>query len=139
MNGSKEAGSFPGVTVLCVPAKDRSDEIAAAMLCRLLEEQGISAASLSADQLAGEILAVIERDKPRAVAISAVPPGAMVRADYLCKRVRSRVPDVKVQVGLWKVRRTAKDHAEHFHAEFDARTAVTLKEAVEQLAGHGWG
>jgi hypothetical protein len=35
------------------------------------------------------------------VCVSATPPAAVMHARYLCKRLRGRLPQVKLVVGLW--------------------------------------
>ena len=37
------------------------------------------------------------------------------------------MPDVEIQVGLWKVRDAARNHADHFHADYKAHTAASLR------------
>jgi hypothetical protein len=44
---------------------------------------------------------LVERRTADVVCVSATPPGAMMHARYLCKRLRRRFPKVKLVVGLW--------------------------------------
>jgi predicted PurR-regulated permease PerM len=86
--------------VLCIPARDEADEIAAVMLEQLLRKRGISARVLSCAGLLGECVQEVERRKPRVVCIAAVPPFGYVHARYLCRRLRDRFSELKVVAAI---------------------------------------
>jgi predicted PurR-regulated permease PerM len=88
-------------TVLCLPAADRADEVAAQLLVRLIELRGIEARAASITALKGEMLDLVDEVKPDAICISATPPAAVIHARYLCKKLRGRVANVPIIVGLW--------------------------------------
>jgi len=44
--------------------------------------------------------AKVEQEKPGVVCVAAVPPFGYVHARYLCRRLRSRFPDVKVVAAI---------------------------------------
>jgi hypothetical protein len=52
--------------------------------------------------LASERLEAVERERISLVFISAVPPGALTPARYLCKRLRGEFPKIKLIVGIWQ-------------------------------------
>ena len=83
--------------VCIVPAHDAADELAGAMLARLLP----GARVFSAEQLAGEKLAEVGHDPCNVVCISAVPPHAAGHAAYLTRRIKKSLPDLTVVVALW--------------------------------------
>jgi predicted PurR-regulated permease PerM len=83
--------------VCIVPAHDAADELAGAMLARLLP----GARVFSAEQLAGETLEEVGRKPCAVVCISAVPPQAASHAAYLARRIKKAFPDLKVVVALW--------------------------------------
>src|SRR5438093_853419 len=56
--------------IICLPARDEADEIAAMMLAQVLEHQGYSAQFVSVEKLASEYLELVERDKVQVVMIS---------------------------------------------------------------------
>jgi methylmalonyl-CoA mutase cobalamin-binding subunit len=87
--------------VLCLPARDDADEIAATMLAQLLERQGWQAEAVSVTALASEMLERVAEREADVVCISATPPAAVTHARYLCKRLRARFPEARVVVGLW--------------------------------------
>jgi predicted PurR-regulated permease PerM len=86
--------------VLCIPARDEADEIAALMLEQLLSKRGIRTTVLSCAGLMGECIHEVEKRKPRVVCIAAVPPFGYVHARYLCRRLRSRFPQLKVVAAI---------------------------------------
>ena len=83
--------------ILCLPAHDRADEIAAAMLAQLLEQKGLAALSFptvgpSPNELR-EWLALIEARRSDVVCISTLPPHAFAPARAMCKQIRERFPN----------------------------------------------
>lgn len=119
--------------IFCLPAADEADEIAAVMLSSLLESEGYKAESLSYKTLANEMVAqVIEANSP-AVCISATPPYDNLHTRYLCKLMRSKVPNLHIIVGLWD---GSTDEAriarrkERFAAD---RVVTTLAGAMDDL------
>jgi predicted PurR-regulated permease PerM len=97
-------GTAPGVepaTVLCLPARDRSDEIVARMLAQLLGAAGVSTRAMSMDSLLSEMLEEVGRAAPAVVCISAVPPAAALQSRVLAKRLHARFPAQRLVVGAW--------------------------------------
>lgn len=94
------AASNGGADVLCIPARDEADEIAALMLEQLLNKRGISATVLSCAGLLGECIQEVDKRKPRVVCVAAVPPFGYVHARYLCRRLRDRFPELKVVAAI---------------------------------------
>ncbi|HEY8250117.1 MAG TPA: AI-2E family transporter [Burkholderiales bacterium] len=91
------AGAAPCSGVCIVPARDEADELAGAMLARLLP----GAQLLSSDSLAAEMLEQVGKGACRLVCISAVPPHAASHAAYLARRLKKQLPELKVVVALW--------------------------------------
>jgi predicted PurR-regulated permease PerM len=97
---NQPADSSEHPKVLCIPARDEADEIAALMLEQLLSKRGIPAKVLSCAGLLGECMQKVEEEKPGVVCVAAVPPFGYVHARYLCRRLRTRFPDVKVVAAI---------------------------------------
>jgi methylmalonyl-CoA mutase cobalamin-binding subunit len=87
--------------VLCIPARDPADEIAAMMLAQVLEHDGYCAEYVSVEKLASEYIELVEKNGVQVVFVSALPPAAVTHARYIAKRLRARFPDLKIIVGLW--------------------------------------
>lgn len=104
-NADSEPNSQPADTaekpeVICIPARDEADEIAALMLEQLLNKRGIHATVLSCAGLLGECIQQVDHHKPRVVCVAAVPPFGYVHARYLCRRLRARFPELKVVAAI---------------------------------------
>lgn len=87
--------------VAIIPAKGMADEIAGVMFKRAFDQRSIQAKSwpFSAkfiDVLDSQSLHLIDT-----VCISVVPPSALRRARYLCKKIRLLHPEVKIVIGFW--------------------------------------
>jgi hypothetical protein len=79
-----------------VPASDEADELAAAMLARLLP----GARVFSSESLAGETLERMGEEPCRAICICGVPPHAGSHAAYLVRRMKQRFPKLRIVVAL---------------------------------------
>ncbi|HXG16332.1 MAG TPA: AI-2E family transporter [Calidithermus sp.] len=95
------AAGGPSVTVLGCPARDAADEAALAMLRRLLDARPVALEVLAASLLSAEMVEEAVRRRPALVCVAALPPGGAARARYLIKRLRARVPDLRILVGRW--------------------------------------
>jgi predicted PurR-regulated permease PerM len=82
--------------VLCVPARDEADEIGALMLAQLLQKQGLTVHVLPAGALAGESVEAVTRRSPAVCCVLAVPPFGFVHARYICRRLRTEFPALRL-------------------------------------------
>ena len=82
--------------VVCIPARDEADELAALMLVQLLNRRGIGARVLSSDLLAAEYVKVVESERPAVACVAAVPPYGYAHARYLCRRLRTQFAQLKL-------------------------------------------
>jgi len=89
------------VRILGIPARGQSDEIALEMLRQMLEGEPCELKIAGNEVLSSELLTMIEEQAPAVVCIAAVPPGGLARARFLCKRLRSRFPELRLLVGRW--------------------------------------
>jgi predicted PurR-regulated permease PerM len=96
--GVVPARLFP---VICVSTQDEADEIVATMLAQLLEQLGNRALQLPARALSDEILSRLAEEPETVLCISALPPFAFADTRALCQRIRHRLPQNRIIVGLW--------------------------------------
>jgi predicted PurR-regulated permease PerM len=122
-----------GLRVVCIPAADEADEIAAIMAEQLLRRLGcevryltIANRSTLENHLATEI-------RPDIAMISALPPFAAGQARSLCRLLRQRYPEMKIVIGLWGVETIAKAQ-ERLGAGCTDMIVTTLREAINLLA-----
>ncbi|HUO64882.1 MAG TPA: AI-2E family transporter, partial [Terriglobales bacterium] len=87
--------------VLACAAGDEGDEIALTMLRQLLNPTDCAIETAGSNALSGEILLLAADMKPVVAVIAALRPAGLARTRHLCKRLRSRFPDLKILVGRW--------------------------------------
>jgi len=132
LDATPTSNGFPKKCIVCLPARDEADEIAALMLAQLLEIEGSCAEVISTESLAAEVIEQIEQRSPESVCISAMPPLAVMHSRYLCKRLATRFQGLRVVVGLWHT--TNIDRArERIRTCGTERVVSTLMQAVEQF------
>jgi len=122
--------TFP---VVCVPASDQADEIAATMLAQLLEQCGHKTLLLPAVALSPEILARLAEEAGTIVCISAVPPFAFAHARSLAIRIRQSLPENRLLVGLWNTAGDKDVLRERFGQGRPDFVVATLQEALAQI------
>jgi predicted PurR-regulated permease PerM/CheY-like chemotaxis protein len=91
----------PTLNILGCPAHDEADESALLMFQQLLETTRYRVEIVADEKLTSEVLTEAREKRTGLVCIAAVQPGGLAQARYLCKRLRSQLPDVKIAVGLW--------------------------------------
>lgn len=124
----------PTCSVLCLPARAQRDGLVGTMLAQLLRQQGFEAESATADVAVGALVDLAEKNAPEAIAISAVPPSTLIQARHLTARLRDRLPQVKIVIGLWGATERLADANQRLRASGADEVVTSLSEAVVQLA-----
>ena len=119
--------------ILCLPARDATDEIAGMMLAQVLEMTGCLVQAVSVTALVSEMVDLVEQRKADVVCISAMPPAAATHARYLCKRLRGRFPEAQLIVGLWNVKGDLNKAKERIGCGAATHVVGTLADAQEQV------
>jgi len=120
--------------ILCLPANDRADEVAAAMLAQILEQAGHAALCLPvAHASLLEMLALLETRSDDVICISSVPPYAFSPARAMCKLVRERFPKPKLVVGVWGFSGDTEKAKARFERAQPDRLLTSMAQAVEQI------
>ncbi len=123
--------------VVCVPAADQADEIAATMLAQLLERLGHKTMLLPAAALAPEVLNRIGQERDTVVFLSALPPFAFARARSLALRIREHLPENRLLVGLWassvQADPSLTGNPERFGAARPEAVVRSLTQAIRQI------
>ena len=114
--------------VCILPARDQADELAGAMLARLLP----GAQLFSAKSLAAETLEQIGDGACRVMCISAVPPQAASHASYLARRLKKQFPKLRIVLALWTNEGVDKVRPRLASAGID-EVATRLPEVLAQL------
>jgi len=121
------------VNVLCLPSRDEVDEIVAIMLSQLLQARGYCVSTPTADMLASEMVAMVERKNIDIICVSAMPPAAVSHARYLCKRLHARYADAAMAVGLWTLKGDLNKARDRISCNSSVRIVTNLHEAAEQM------
>lgn len=119
--------------VLCLPAKDDADEIAALMLVQVLRVKGISAQVISATAPIEQCDQLVTDGSLRGVVVSALPPDAFAPARRLCRKLKQSCPALKVTVGIWTPNAAATDLTKRLASARPEAVVTTLRSAVEQF------
>ena len=124
----------PTGRILCLPAHDRADEVTAAMLAQILEQEGLVALAFPvAGSSPNEWIAVMDSEHDDVVCISALPPYAFAPARAMCKQIRERFPKLKVVVCVWGFSGDRQKAKARFERAQPDRLATSLAEAVEHV------
>jgi predicted PurR-regulated permease PerM len=96
-----DAGADTRVRIVGCPARDEVDALALEMVRHLLDPARYRIEVISASMLTAEVVAWVDLHRPTLLCIGAVAPGGLSQARHLCKRLRSRCPELKIVVGRW--------------------------------------
>jgi len=91
----------PRVAVLCIAGRGSLDEAAAAMLAQLLDQRGIEARTIPSDAVSPANIAGLNTTGVGLVCLSYLEPGGFTNARYLVRRLRRRLPGVRILAGFW--------------------------------------
>jgi predicted PurR-regulated permease PerM len=128
----EEGAESSSPSVCIIPAHDEADQLAGAMLAQLLRAEGIGARQMSREIIAGETLERIAQQGCTAICISAVPPHAASHAAYLARRLKKRLPELKIVVALWTSEGIDKARPRLLAAGID-EVATRFAEVLAQL------
>jgi predicted PurR-regulated permease PerM len=120
--------------VVCVPVRDEADEIIGTMLAQLLERNGHEAQCIALGTTA-EMLEQIGNENPDYVVLSALPPFALTYARTLYKRVRARLPQVSIVIGVWAFSEVEK-LSSRLALDNHGKGVTTLRAALAEAGGY---
>jgi predicted PurR-regulated permease PerM len=116
------------VSVVCLPARDDADEIAACIVAQTLQRRGVGARAFSADSLTAECITELRQLQPAVICICTVAPPAWRHSRYLCKRLRGDFPDTKFIIMTWG----ATEEID----EIQQRLGIAPSDVVVKTVGH---
>jgi predicted PurR-regulated permease PerM len=122
----------PTVLVFGCPARDEADELALHMFGQLIGNKRWRTEVLSSQMLSAEVTARVRKERPVLICIGSLPPGGLAQARYLCKRLRSQFPEMKILVGRWGQTDNLDKMRERLQAAGADHVAVTLVESRAQ-------
>ena len=89
------------VKILACPARDQADLLALEMFRQLLPSEEWDLEITAIETLTSELVQNVATGTSALILISALPPGGLTHARYLCKRLRAQRRDLKIVVGRW--------------------------------------
>lgn len=120
------------VPVLACPARDAVDAVALEIVKQALEPTRWAIEIAAAETLSAELMDRIQKENPPLVLIGTVAPGGLAHTRYLCKRLRSRFPNIKIVVGRWGLKDDAPGIQEKFRdAGADVATSTLADTRIE--------
>jgi predicted PurR-regulated permease PerM len=104
ITGAQTRDPAPLLSIVGCAALDEGDEAGLIMLRQVLPRGRLALEIISPSLLSSEVLREIERQRPALVCIAAVPPGGLPQARHLSKRLRARLPGLRIVIGRWGLR-----------------------------------
>ncbi|WP_395740898.1 AI-2E family transporter [Prosthecobacter sp.] len=128
-----KSGGAPVVNIYGRALHGEPDAQALEMLALVLPE-GLAMEVVAEPRLIGELVNEVEAKKPAVVCISALPLRAQLDAKTLCRRLRSRLPEMKILVCHWTLPGQDAGDPKPLREAGATWVAYSLKEAREILA-----
>ena len=117
-------------------SKKDADQLVAESVpvAQILETAGAQVQNGPARLSAGELIELTAAAEVDAVCISVVAPSTVIHARYLTSKLRSRLTDVKIVVGLWGATENLTEAAQRLRDSGADEVVTTLADAVVQIA-----
>ena len=122
------------VRMLLCPGHDAADALALEMLRQLLDPARWEVEVLSLEMLSSEFVALAGEKEPAVVCIGALPPGGLAHTRYLCKRLRTRLPEARIVVGRWGLKNNVEEDQQQLREAGADQVETTLLETRTHLS-----
>jgi len=119
--------------MLCFPAHDEADEIAAAMLAQLLEQGGQTTLTFPVGTASGNMLDLVAPTANDVFCISSIPPFAFSHARTLNRQLRAKYPQTKILIGVWGFSGEIERALQRFQPTRPDKLVNSLADALEYL------
>ncbi len=120
--------------VLGISSRDELDEVALAMLGKLVDIGRVAWTSAGSNSLSSEVVAKVQAHPYKVIVLMALPPGGLAHVRYLCRRLRAEQQALRILVvrpGLY-----ADDTPRQRRELMDAgasQVVTSMKDAVSEL------
>ena len=125
---------LPKVSILGCPARDEADELALLMLRQLFVSTRYDVEVMSDAVLTSEVVGMIGAKNPAVIVIVSLSPGGLAQTRYLCKRLRARVPNLKIAIGQWGMESEDRNRTLLTEADRLGTTMIETREQIIQLS-----
>jgi predicted PurR-regulated permease PerM len=121
------------VRLLGCPGRDDVDVLALECLRKLLDPDRWDVDVVPSDVLSAELVGRAVEAGAAVICIASLPPGGLSHARYLCKRLRTALPDVKILVGRWGLKGGVEQNRELLREAGADQVATSLLETRTHL------
>ena len=128
-----DASPLPKVLLVFCPVHDAADELVLLMLQHLLDPSHYDIELLHPTMLASEVVTLVEQQGVGLVCLGTLAPGGLAQTRYLCLRLRTRLPELKIVVGRWGFSGRGEESWEMLREAGADIVATTLHETCIQL------
>jgi predicted PurR-regulated permease PerM len=129
--------SLPKLRILGCPAHDDADEVGLMMLRQVLDSKGYELEIISAEALTSEVISRVAASNTPLICIVALPPGGLVQARYLCKRLRALSSPLKIIVGRWGLSGESEESRNSLHSAGADQVGSSLLQTRDQILNLG--
>ena len=103
------------------------------MLQHLLDPSHYDIELLHPTMLASEVVTLVEQQGVGLICLGTLAPGGLAQTRYLCLRLRTRLPELKIVVGRWGFSGSGEESGEMLREAGADIVATTLHETCIQL------
>ena len=129
----RKQATVGGSEVLCIAGRGSLDEASAIMLAQLLQKRGVEARVVPNREISPANILKLVPEGVKVVCLGYLEPGGFTSARYLVQRIRRRLPQARIVLGLW-ARPLAESDRDHAVKQSKADVIVTsLAEAVDRI------
>jgi len=119
--------------IFCVPAHDEADEIAAAMLAQVLEQDGYAALAFPTGPSIHDAIAMMAPGTTDVICISALPPYAFAPARAVCKQLRARYPKRIILACVWGFEGDVEKAKARFERAQPNELVTSIRQTIDLL------
>jgi predicted PurR-regulated permease PerM len=116
------------LSIVCLPARDRADELAGRMLKHIAQEMGHDVTVISTGR-PDQMIEALNRSSPNIIFVSALPPLALSHARSLCRRIRREWGTANLVVSVWNSPAEKRKAEERWGQEMFDSVILSLNEA----------
>jgi predicted PurR-regulated permease PerM len=128
-----DASPLRKVPLVLSPVHDAADELVLLMLQQQLDPSHYDMALLHPAMLASEVVTLVEQQGVWLICLGTLAPGGLAQTRYLCLRLRTRLPELKIVVGRWGFSGSGEASGEMLREAGADVVATTLHETCSQL------
>lgn len=128
-----DVAALENVSVLSAGARGDLDDAAAAALAQVLEQRGANVQLVSHQSLQSAALRELDLAEPVAIVLSYLNSDSLAHARFLVRRLRRRLPEARIVVGLWRFEEEEAGRRDPLEAIRADDVVTSLTEAVARV------